>query len=148
MLYQCLTCPEDKRVNITQCGTDVECVRFGGEGTGGKSQWDWDDWRLGNTYGFLTVASAKGDDRVEFTCYFYAPELATWRLLASMIVNRAGKSWSFHGMYSFVEQFAYDEVGDARWALYGPALVRLQDSPMNEWTPLTQAKWRHGTNEA
>jgi len=138
-------CPEAKRANVTQCGADVWCTRFGGEGTGAKAQWEWNGWKKGESYAFLTVAAERPNDRVEYTGYFYAPSFG-WKSLASMIVNRGGKNWGLHGLYSFVEQFTHAEVEDLRWAQYGPALVRADTASLAQWTPLIHAKWSHGTN--
>src|SRR5262249_16348225 len=64
--------PEEKRVKLHHKGEGVRVGRFGNEGTGGQSFYDY-DWKTGETYRFLVTAKADGTDRTAYSGYFYLP---------------------------------------------------------------------------
>ena len=51
--------PEEKRVKLLHKGEGVRVGRFGNEGTGGQSFFDY-DWKPGTAYRFLVTAAADG----------------------------------------------------------------------------------------
>lgn len=64
--------PEEKRVKTVYKDEQVRVGRFGGEGTGGQSFFDY-DWKVGETYRFLVQAKKVGD-RSEYSGHFFVPE--------------------------------------------------------------------------
>eukprot|EP00931_Biecheleriopsis_adriatica_P058845 TRINITY_DN3510_c0_g1_i3.p1 TRINITY_DN3510_c0_g1~~TRINITY_DN3510_c0_g1_i3.p1 ORF type:complete len:637 (+),score=72.74 TRINITY_DN3510_c0_g1_i3:72-1982(+) len=139
-------CPEEKRVEVLACGVGVTCTRFGGEGTGAKSQWEWNGWQVGKTYGFMTEIKAVGDDRMETSCWLHAEELGGWKLLSQMEVNRNGKPATIHGYYSFVEQWTSAGFGDAREATYGPTFTHTDAAASTPWSQILEATYTHGSH--
>src|SRR5579863_7376532 len=60
---------KDKQVKTLYRGEGVRVGRFGNEGTGGQSFFDY-DWKVGEAYRFFVTAHAEGE-RTEFAGYFY-----------------------------------------------------------------------------
>lgn len=131
--------PDEKRVKQLHKDPAVRVGRFGGEGTGGQSFFDY-DWKVGETYRFLvTAAPDPGDDtRVAFAGYFYLPEKKEWKHLVTFSTVTAKKRLG--GYYSFVEDFRRNKVSTTkvRMAEYGNAWVR---TPGGEWRPVTEARF-------
>src|SRR5436189_133438 len=63
--------PADEKLK----GDAVRVRRFGGEGTGGQSFFDY-EWKVGETYRFLVTAKPDGDTRTAYSGYFFVPEKA------------------------------------------------------------------------
>ena len=136
-------CPEEQRAGFTACGIDTVCTRFGGEGSGAKSYFDWNTWQTSKKYKFLVLASPSGTDRIEFTCRFYAPEFG-WRVLSRIEVRqRSDKPWGISATNSFVEQWTTADTEDKRWASFGPSAVRGRDSLPHDWMQIREARWTH-----
>lgn len=135
--------PEDVQVRILHAGEGVKVSRFGGEGTGGKSMFDY-DWKIGETYRFLVTARPDGD-RTEYAGYFYLPEKQQWKHLVTFSTITGGKHLGGH--YSFVEDFRRngESAKHAREALYTNGWVR---DVSNVWRPLTEAKFTADSNPA
>lgn len=138
-------CPEDKRVEILECCEECTCERFGGEGTGAKSAWALNTWKMNTPYSFLTLAEAAPGNKVKFRGYFYEPIAGDWIILGTFLVNRATKDWAIKATYSFVEQWSKKNPEAIRWAKFGPVFARRGNFPTDLWDPVYQAKWFHGT---
>lgn len=132
---------EEKRVKVLQKDEKVRVGRFGGEGTGAQSFFDY-DWKPGATYRFLVTAKAEGG-RTAYTAYFYVPEDKAWKRLATLSTITGGKG--LHGYYSFIEDFRRNRVsaGEARSAHFGNGWVKANDG---QWTALTRARFTADSN--
>ena len=131
----------DKRVKLLHKDDKVRVGRFGGEGTGGQSFFDY-DWKIGQTYRFLVTAKADGE-RSEYAGWFYVPEDKTWKHLVTFSTLTGGKP--LRGYYSFIEDFKRDRVSatKVRAAHFGNGWVQSKDG---QWTPLTKARFTADRN--
>ncbi len=132
---------EEKRVKLLHRDEKVRIGRFGGEGTGGQSFFDY-DWKIGETYRFLVTARPDGE-RTEYAGYFFVPEEKSWKHLVTFSTITGGKS--LKGLYSFVEDFKRDKVSTThpRVARFGNGWVKdLQ----GEWRPLVKARFTADAN--
>jgi hypothetical protein len=93
--------PQDRRVKLVSQGERVRVKRFGGEGTGGQSFYDY-DWKNGESYRFLVRARHEGD-RTIYVGYFYLFEEKRWQQMAEFSTLNEGKL--IGNCYSFVEDF-------------------------------------------
>lgn len=134
---------EEQRVKLLYKDEKVRIGRFGGEGTGGQSFFDY-DWKAGTTYRFLVVAKPD-DERTEYAGYFYVPEDEAWKHLVTFSTITGGKH--LHGYYSFVEDFKRDKAstGHVRKAHFGNGWVRTTDG---RWTALGKARFTGDANPA
>jgi hypothetical protein len=136
--------PEEKRVRQLHKDDGVRVGRFGGEGTGGQSFFDY-DWKAGETYRFLvtTEPDPQDDGRVAFAGYFYLPEKKAWKHLVTFSTVTTKKTLG--GFYSFVEDFRRNKVSTtkARAAEYGNAWVR---TAKGEWKPVSEARFTADSN--
>ena len=137
------TVPEEKRVKTLHTGEGVRVGRFGGEGTGGQSFYDF-DWKAGDTYRFLVTAEPdpKDDARTAFAGYLYLPEKKEW--LHMVTFSTVTDKKKLGGYYSFVEDFKRDKKSTekVRKAEYGNAWVRTG----KEWKPVTEARFTADSN--
>ena len=126
--------PEDRRVKVLHEGRDVRVSRFGNEGTGGKSMFDY-HWKIGETYRCMVKTSVEGD-RTTYAAYFYLNEDKKWKHLATFQTITGGDYLS--GYYSFVEDFLRNgkSAQNARRAQYGNGWVKSKEG---QWQPLTGA---------
>ena len=134
---------ENKRVQLLHKDQKVRIGRFGGEGTGGQSFFDY-DWKVGATYRFLVAAKISGD-RTEYAGFFFVPEEKEWKHLVTFSTITGGKKLS--GYYAFVEDFKRDGVSAtrARKARFANPWV---DGVGGEWEPVTKAKFTADSNPA
>jgi hypothetical protein len=132
---------DEERVRLLFKDDQVRTGRFGGEGTGGQSFYDF-DWQPGETYRFL-VRAVPNDKRTEFTAWFYLPGEKAWKKLVTFSTLTGGKPLG--GYYSFVEDFRRNRVsaGQARQALFGHGFVQAQDG---KWSPLLEARFTADSN--
>ncbi len=72
---------EDKRVKMLHKDEKVRTGRFGNEGTGGQSFFDY-DWKIGETYRFMVKAVPDGE-RTQYAGYFFVPEDKAWKHLVT-----------------------------------------------------------------
>ena len=130
------TVPEDRRVKVLHEGQYVRVSRFGNEGTGGKSMFDY-QWNVGETYRCMVKTSVEGD-RTTYSAYFYLNEEKKWKHLATFQTITGGDYLS--GYYSFVEDFLRNgkSAQQIRRARYGNGWVKTKDG---KWQPLTQARF-------
>ena len=134
---------QSRRVGILHTGKEVQVSRFGGEGTGGKSMFDF-DWKIGSTYRCLVTAKPK-DDRTEYSGYFYLPEQKQWKHLVTFSTITGGKP--MRGYYSFVEDFRRNGVsaGQPRRAQFGNVWVRDEQG---KWHNIRRARFTGDSNPA
>jgi hypothetical protein len=132
---------EEKRVQLVHRDEKVRTGRFGGEGTGGQSFYDY-DWKVGETYRFLVTARPDGQ-RTEYAGWFFVPEEKAWKRLIVFSTITGGKP--LRGYYSFVEDFQRDRVSTthARRARYGSGWVL---GGGGKWTALARARFTADAN--
>lgn len=132
---------DDQRVKLLHKDDAVRVGRFGNEGTGGQSFFDY-DWKVGETYRFLVTAKPSGD-RTEFAGYFYLPEEKAWKHLVTFSTITGGKPLG--GYYSFVEDFRRnrESAKHARVALFGHGWVKGTDG---SWQALDGARFTGDAN--
>jgi len=94
--------PEEKMVHVLGKHTNVHTGEFGGEGSGGQSFMDY-DWKSGMTYKMLVHIVPVGNNKSEYTSYFFFPESGKWELFCSFL--RPETNSYFKGPYSFLESF-------------------------------------------
>lgn len=135
------TVKEEVRVKTLHKGEGVRVGRFGGEGTGGQSFFDY-DWKIGETYRFLVTAKAV-EKRSEYSGYFYIPEKKEWGHLVTFSTPTGGDL--LKGDYSFVEDFKRDKVSTThtRRARFGNGWIETVDGT---WQPITRAKFTADAN--
>ena len=97
--------PEQRRVKAIASGDGVRVKRFGGEGTGGQSFYDY-DWKVGESVRFAVFAKSDGQDRTQYAGYIYVPEEHRWQHMATFSTLANGHL--LRGYYSFVEDFRRD----------------------------------------
>jgi len=135
--------PVEKRVIERHKGEGVRTGRFGGEGTGGQSFFEY-EWKKGEKYRFLVTAAPDTDDedRTAYSGYFYIPEKKDWKHLVTFSTLAPKKTLS--GYYSFVEDFKRDKVSatKVRKAEFGNAWAKVG----KEWKPVTEARFTGDSN--
>ena len=132
---------DELRVKLLHQGDGVRIGRFGGEGTGGQSFFDY-DWKAGETYRFLVTARAV-EKRSEYSGYFFVPEKNEWKHLVTFSTPTGGTL--LNGCYSFVEDFKRDKVSTTkpRRAKFGNGWLQTVDGP---WQAITKAKFTADAN--
>jgi endonuclease/exonuclease/phosphatase family metal-dependent hydrolase len=132
---------EDRRVWLEHHGDGVRVGRFGNEGTGGQSFFDY-DWKIGETYRFM-VTSRHRDGRTAFAGYFYLPEKKEWKHLVTF--STPTRSEWLRGYYSFVEDFRRNRVSATitRRARFGNTWARDKEG---NWQAITKAKFTADSN--
>ncbi len=128
------TVAEDRRVKVIYGGEDVRISRFGNEGTGGKSMFDY-QWKVGERYKCLVKTTVEGD-KTTYAAYFYLNEQKKWKHLASFQTITGGEN--LKGYYSFVEDFWRNgkSAKNDRLARYGNGWIK---STAGQWIALTEA---------
>lgn len=136
--------PESLRTKAVYHDPAVRIGRFGGEGTGGQSFFNY-AWKKGETYRFMVKSRAVEGGRTEIAGFFYIPETKTWKHLATF--SAPNKNAHIHGMYSFVEDFRRNRESTkfTRRAEFGPAYY-LDDK--GEWKNASVAKFTADGNKA
>lgn len=124
------------RVETIYKADDVRAKRFGGEGTGGQSFYDY-PWKVGETCRFAVHSVVEGD-KTSFAAYFYLADIKSWKHLATFRTFTKGEQ--LKGIYSFVEDFRRDgkSATEIRKASYTNGWVH---SLKGEWMPLTEARF-------
>jgi hypothetical protein len=132
---------QSDRVQLTHKDPAVRVGRFGNEGTGGQSFYDY-DWKLGVTYRFLVKSKPAGGRRVEYAGWFLHPETRAWKHLVSFTTI---SSKPLGGYYSFVEDFRRNRISATRTraALFGNGWMQTADG---QWHELTQARFTADSN--
>jgi len=132
--------PEDRRVKVLHEGEGVRISRFGNEGTGGKSMFDY-QWEIGETCRCMVKVSVEGD-RTTYAGYFYLNDRKEWKHMATFQTITGGDYLS--GYYSFIEDFRRngESARNVRKAMYGNGWVKSRDG---KWRPLTRASFTADT---
>ena len=135
------TVKDEVRVKTLHKDEQVRVGRFGNEGTGGQSFFDY-DWKIGETYRFLVTAKV-ADKRTEYAGHFFVPEKSEWKHLVTFSTPTGGTLMK--GYYSFVEDFRRNKVSTTktRRARFGNGWV---ESVAGEWQPLTKARFTADAN--
>ena len=135
------TVKDEQRVKLLHQGDGVRVGRFGGEGTGGQSFFDY-DWKAGQTYRFFVTAKAV-DKRSEYSGYFFVPEKNEWKHLVTFSTPTGGTL--LNGCYSFVEDFKRDRISTTktRRAQFGHAWLETADG---RWQAITKARFTADAN--
>jgi hypothetical protein len=108
-------------------GPGVVDNSFGGEGTGGQAYLSY-NWISGLAYRFITQVRPDGAGGTDYSAWFYAPEAASWRYIATW--KRPATSTYHNGVYSFLENFIDTNGYLGRRAQYG-----------NQWARSTAGAW-------
>jgi hypothetical protein len=126
----------DRRVEMLFKGDNVVVKRFGGEGTGGQSFFNY-DWNLGQPYRFLVKATV-AEKKTAYAGYFYLPESRTWKHLVTFRTHTGSER--LKGLYSFIEDFRRDgkSATETRRAVFGNGWVRTSEG---QWEPLLKARF-------
>lgn len=137
--------PPEKRVKMLHNDPDVRVRRFGNEGTGGQSFFDY-DWKPNVTYRFLVTAAPDGPDRTAYAGYFYLPEKKEWKHLVTFS-TLTPRNELLRGCYSFVEDFRRNRVSTThvRKAIFGNGWVKTAEG---EWLALEKARFTADRNPA
>ncbi|HEX4793345.1 MAG TPA: DUF3472 domain-containing protein [Humisphaera sp.] len=128
---------DEQRVQMLYKDDKVRVGRFGGEGTGGQSFFDY-DWKPKQTYRFM-VTGKTTQDRAEYAGYFYVPEESKWKHLVTFsTLDPAGGA--LRGYYSFIEDFRRNGISatQERVAHFGNGWVLGKD---DKWSALTKAQF-------
>lgn len=130
----------EQRVKLLHQHPDVRVGRFGGEGTGGQSFYDF-DWQLDKTYHFLVTATPNAS-RSEYTGYMYDEASEGWLKLISFSTITGGKRAA--GLYSFIEDFKRDRKSTefTRRADFGNGWFMVDD----KWSPIQSARFTADAN--
>lgn len=133
---------ETKRVKTLHKGEGVRLNRFGGEGTGGQSFFDY-DWKVGETYRFYVTAKPDGPDRTAYSGYFYRNDEKEWKHLVTF--STLAKGDLLKGYYSFVEDFRRNKISTTktRTATFGNGWVKTMKG---DWVELSKARFTADAN--
>ncbi|BDS05735.1 hypothetical protein NT6N_07750 [Oceaniferula spumae] len=138
---------ESKRARVLETGEGVRTGRFGGEGTGAQSFYDY-DWKNGETVRFLVQAKQSVVDGTTFTDFkgwFYDNQRKQWQHMTTLRTPTTGIK--LRGGYSFVEDFRrnYKSAKIMRRARFQNTWAKMNDGT---WTPLTTARFTGDRNPA
>ena len=133
----------EARTKLIHRDEKLRVKRFGGEGSGGQSFYDY-DWKVGATYKFM-VSSKPAGDRTEYTGWFFHPEEGAWKKLVTFSTITGGKDLG--GYYAFIEDFKRDRDSAARSrrAEFSNAWLRTASGRS---VPLTKARFTADRNPA
>jgi hypothetical protein len=131
MLFSVWDADNGAKTTLTRKGPNVVDNSFGGEGTGGQAYLVY-NWLAGNTYQFITKATPDGAGSTVYSAWFYAPETAVWRFMASW--KRPNISTYLTGSHSFLENFI-----DTKGYLGRKVLLS------NQWARNTAGVWSEVT---
>jgi hypothetical protein len=98
---------QDLRVKLLHQDKEVRIGRFGNEGTGGQSFYDY-DWKVGQTYRFAVTSAPDGESRTAYHGWFFHPEKKEWKHLVAF--STITKGTQLTGLYSFIEDFRRNKV--------------------------------------
>lgn len=127
--------PEDYKIKLLRKGDGVHIGEFGNEGSGGQSFLRY-DWKAGNTYKFLMKVEPIENEYTNYTAWFYAPEEADWKLIASW--SRPKTNTWLTNFHSFLENFIPQEGIVERKAFFNNQWVVDVDG---NWIELNQVKF-------
>lgn len=120
------------KTTLVRKGPNVVDNSFGGEGTGGQTYMVF-NWQAGTTYKFLTRAQPDGAGNTSYSAWFFTPETAAWRFVATW--KRPGTNNSYlTGNHSFLENFIDTNGYLGRKVLLG-----------NQWARSNTGVWAEAT---
>lgn len=122
--------PEEKRTKLIRVGEGVRTGRFGGEGTGGQSFYDY-DWQVGESIKFCIKAQPEGDSNTRYTGWFFDNKRKVWQLMTEFRTITKGERLG-GGLYSFVEDFRRN---------YESALIERVAQYHNGWAMDANGTW-------
>ncbi len=128
--------PKEKRVQVLYKDEKVRTGRFGYEGSGGQSFYDY-DWKLNETYSFMVGAKANGE-RTEYSGYFLVPETNQWKHLITFSTITKANEKKLRGYYSFIEDFLRNGVSETKVRRAEFGIPWLKNSE-NKWIPAKTA---------
>ena len=133
--------PTVKHVQVTYCDPAVATKRFGGEGTGQQSFYQF-PWEIGKTYKFLVTAKPDRD-RTAYAGYVFDPRINRWKHLATFSTLANGDL--IKGPYSFDEDFRRDgrSVHEERSAYFSNGWLQTAGA---QWQPITSASFSATSN--
>ncbi len=133
---------DEVRVKMLHQGKDVRVGRFGNEGTGGQSFYDY-DWKVGQTLRLMVKAAPDGETRTAYSGYFFHPEKKEWLHLVTF--STIAKGALLNGYYSFVEDFRRNKISatEERDALFGNGWVLNKEG---KWVALEKARFTGDAN--
>ncbi|WOD44133.1 DUF3472 domain-containing protein [Hwangdonia lutea] len=128
--------PKEYKVIPLGNGSGVHVGEFGNEGSGAQSYMVF-DWKAETTYKFLLKGESKVENSIDYTAYFYAPEVGDWKLIASF---RKPKTKDKHitRTYSFLENFEPNSGYIEREVNFDNQWIYDTNG---DWTELTSAKY-------
>ena len=126
--------PAENRAEVLHHDPDVVAKRFGGEGTGAQSMWDY-PWKIGETCRFSVRATVEGQ-KTAFAAFFWLAAENRWKHLATFRTTTKGES--LRDLYSFIEDFRRDgkSATEVRRARFTRGWAR---SMAGDWTALHRA---------
>jgi len=132
---------EQQRVKLIYKADDVRVGRFGNEGTGGQSFFEY-DWKPFETYKFMVKSKVNGN-RTEYSGFFYLNEKKQWKHLVTFSTITKGDN--LKGYYAFIEDFRrdYKSVEEVRQAHFSNGWVKTLDG---YWVSLTKARFTADSN--
>ena len=132
--------PEERRVKEIAAGNGVRVKRFGGEGTGGQSFYDF-DWQVGETVRFAVFAKPDGPERTQYAGYIYIADESRWQHMATFSTLANGHL--LRGYYSFVEDFLRngDSATLVHRANFGNTWLQAKTKSGARWVPLTRTRF-------
>jgi len=132
---------EEKRTKLVHKDEKTRIGRFGGEGTGGQSFYDY-DWKIGETLRFLVSSKVEGN-RTVYSGHFFHSEQKKWIHMVSFSTITGGAN--LKGYYSFIEDFKRDKVSTtfARKAEFFNPWIKNID---NDWQPISKANFTADAN--
>lgn len=126
--------PDSLQIKMVRKGEGVHIGEFGNEGSGGQSYLRY-DWKVGNTYKFLTQIKPTGKGSTIYTSYFYAVDESRWRLIASFV--RPETDTYYRRAHSFLENFNPEQGYLTRKVYFG-----------NQWYRTLGGEWIAGSNSS
>ena len=137
------TVPDEKRVKMLHKDDAVRVKRFGNEGTGGQSFFDY-QWQQGQTYRFLVKAAQDGEERTAYSGYFFVPEENAWKHLVTFS-TLTPKGDLLRGYYSFVEDFRRNRISTTlqRKAIFAGGWIKDLDG---KWLSVDSARFTADAN--
>ena len=125
--------PKEYTVLPLGYGDGVTVGEFGNEGSGAQSYFVY-NWKPNVTYKFLLKGESNAENSIDYTAYFYAPEVGDWKLIASF--RRpfpTGKHLT--RLHSFLENFTTSTGNISRKIKY-----------TNQWMYDTEGNWNEVTS--
>ena len=128
--------PDEYKVKLLGYGNNVNVGEFGNEGSGAQSYFIY-NWKANTTYKFLLKGESTINNSIDYTAYFYAPEIGDWQLIASFR-KPFSEHTSLKRLYSFLENFHTNGGNLERQVVFNNQWV--YDTNHN-WTELTSANF-------